>query len=194
MRRDASRAGAGEPGARGRLGRPRPRRATGPPRRGRAPTRFLADAGEPCTSTCTSFRDGFMPYVGRRGQGRVRGAQGAPRPAGRLHPYPLRPPPGPPPRLRADVEHVPPAPDPRVRDPEGRRRPREAERVRPAHARRSSSRSSRCSRSTSRPSRASTGSTRDTFLGLMRLRGMEAVAPERFAEAFTCRKLNLSFG
>jgi LmbE family N-acetylglucosaminyl deacetylase len=29
----------------------------------------------------------------------------------------------------------------------------------------------------------------DTFLGLMRLRGMEAVAPERFAEAFTCRKL-----
>jgi LmbE family N-acetylglucosaminyl deacetylase len=30
---------------------------------------------------------------------------------------------------------------------------------------------------------------RDTFLGLMRLRGMEAVAPERLAEAFTCRKL-----
>ena len=29
---------------------------------------------------------------------------------------------------------------------------------------------------------------RETFLGLMRLRGMEAVAPERFAEAFTCRK------
>jgi LmbE family N-acetylglucosaminyl deacetylase len=34
----------------------------------------------------------------------------------------------------------------------------------------------------------------DTFRGLMRLRGMEAVAPERFAEAFTCRKLNVSFG
>jgi LmbE family N-acetylglucosaminyl deacetylase len=32
---------------------------------------------------------------------------------------------------------------------------------------------------------------RDTFTGLMRLRGMEAVAPERFAEAFTCRKLVL---
>ena len=29
---------------------------------------------------------------------------------------------------------------------------------------------------------------RETFLGLMRLRGMEAAAPERFAEAFTCRK------
>ena len=29
---------------------------------------------------------------------------------------------------------------------------------------------------------------RETFLGLMRLRGMEAVAPERYAEAFTCRK------
>lgn len=29
----------------------------------------------------------------------------------------------------------------------------------------------------------------DTFLGLMRLRGVEANAPERFAEAFYCRKL-----
>jgi LmbE family N-acetylglucosaminyl deacetylase len=29
---------------------------------------------------------------------------------------------------------------------------------------------------------------RETFRGLMRLRGMEAVAPERLAEAFTCRK------
>jgi LmbE family N-acetylglucosaminyl deacetylase len=33
---------------------------------------------------------------------------------------------------------------------------------------------------------------RETFLGLMRLRGMEAVAPERLAEAFTCRKLVLA--
>jgi LmbE family N-acetylglucosaminyl deacetylase len=33
---------------------------------------------------------------------------------------------------------------------------------------------------------------RETFLGLMRLRGMEAVAPERFAEAFTCRKAVLA--
>jgi LmbE family N-acetylglucosaminyl deacetylase len=32
----------------------------------------------------------------------------------------------------------------------------------------------------------------ETFRGLMRLRGMEAVAPERFAEAFTCRKLVLA--
>jgi LmbE family N-acetylglucosaminyl deacetylase len=32
---------------------------------------------------------------------------------------------------------------------------------------------------------------RDTFAGLMRLRGMEAIAPERFAEGFTCRKLVL---
>jgi LmbE family N-acetylglucosaminyl deacetylase len=30
---------------------------------------------------------------------------------------------------------------------------------------------------------------RETFSGLMRLRGLEAVAPDRFAEAFTCRKL-----
>jgi LmbE family N-acetylglucosaminyl deacetylase len=33
---------------------------------------------------------------------------------------------------------------------------------------------------------------RDTFAGLMRLRGLEAVAPGRFAEGFTCRKLVLS--
>ena len=33
---------------------------------------------------------------------------------------------------------------------------------------------------------------RDTFLGLMRLRGLEAVAPGRYAEAFTCRKLVLA--
>jgi LmbE family N-acetylglucosaminyl deacetylase len=32
---------------------------------------------------------------------------------------------------------------------------------------------------------------RETFLGLMRLRGMEAAAPERYAEAFTSRKLVL---
>ena len=33
---------------------------------------------------------------------------------------------------------------------------------------------------------------RETFLGLMRLRGMEAVAPGRLAEAYTCRKLVLA--
>jgi LmbE family N-acetylglucosaminyl deacetylase len=32
---------------------------------------------------------------------------------------------------------------------------------------------------------------RELFVGLMRLRGMEAVAPERYAEAFSCRKLVL---
>jgi len=33
---------------------------------------------------------------------------------------------------------------------------------------------------------------RELFLGLMRVRGMEAVAPERFAEAFFSRKLSLA--
>jgi len=33
---------------------------------------------------------------------------------------------------------------------------------------------------------------RETFVGLMRLRGMEAVAPSRFAEAFTSRKVVLA--
>ena len=32
---------------------------------------------------------------------------------------------------------------------------------------------------------------RDTFSGLMRLRGLESIAPQRFAEAFTCRKVVL---
>jgi LmbE family N-acetylglucosaminyl deacetylase len=35
---------------------------------------------------------------------------------------------------------------------------------------------------------------RETFLGLMRLRGMEAVSPTRYAEAFTCRKAVLAPG
>jgi LmbE family N-acetylglucosaminyl deacetylase len=34
----------------------------------------------------------------------------------------------------------------------------------------------------------------ETFLGLMRLRGMEGVAPERYAEAFTCRRLVITHG
>jgi LmbE family N-acetylglucosaminyl deacetylase len=33
---------------------------------------------------------------------------------------------------------------------------------------------------------------RELFLGLMRVRGMEAVAPDRLAEAFTCRKAVLA--
>ena len=33
---------------------------------------------------------------------------------------------------------------------------------------------------------------RDTFSGLMRLRGLESIAPQRFAEAFTCRKVVLA--
>jgi len=33
---------------------------------------------------------------------------------------------------------------------------------------------------------------RETFIALMRLRGMESVAPERFAEAFTARKIVVS--
>ena len=39
------------------------------------------------------------------------------------------------------------------------------------------------------PGAASTGSTARRSSGLMRLRGLESVAPERFAEAFTCRKV-----
>ncbi|GAB4578963.1 MAG: PIG-L family deacetylase [Anaerolineales bacterium] len=35
--------------------------------------------------------------------------------------------------------------------------------------------------------------TEETFLGLMRLRGVECKAPDKFAEAFYCRKLVLGF-
>lgn len=35
--------------------------------------------------------------------------------------------------------------------------------------------------------------TQDVFLGLMRLRGMECKAPQKYAEAFYCRKATLAF-
>ena len=79
----------------------------------------------------------LLPVRRRRGQGLLRAPEGRGLARRRLHAPAVRPPPGPPARLRADVEHLPRPPGPRVRDPEVRRRPRRAEPVRAARASRS---------------------------------------------------------
>ena len=78
------------------------------------------------------FRDGFLPYVGSEVKDVFEELKARVEPQLVLHARGLRLPPGPPARVRADVEHVPEPCDPRVRDPEGRRRPWPAELVRPA--------------------------------------------------------------
>ena len=191
VRRDAPHARAREPGARGRLGR-----ARGAGRTARDEARASAEAFLAGVATSRvevlGFRDGFLPYVGGEVKDVFEELKGARRSAARAHARRLRLPPGPPARVRADMEHVPEPPDPRVRDPEGRRRPRPAERVRPA-LRGASWRRSSTLLERHFPSQAGKHwFDRETFLGLMRLRGMEAAAPERFAEAFTARKVTLS--
>ena len=81
-------------------------------------------ASHATTWSCSDFRDGFLPYVGREVKDAFEALKREFTPGPRLHPPPRRPAPGPPPRLRADLEHLPRPPDPRVRDPEVRRRPR----------------------------------------------------------------------
>ncbi len=92
-------------------------------------TAFLRLRGVAWTSDVHEFRDAFLPYARRSGQGGVRGLE-ADRARSRAHAHALRPPPGPSPRVRADLEHVPRPSDPRVRDPEVRRRSRNAQRLR----------------------------------------------------------------
>ena len=128
LRRDDPRAHARPAGRRGDLGRAR--RGRRPRDEARASAeRFLAAAGRADVERPRLPRR-LLPVRGRRDQGGLRGAQGGStrRSSSRTR---ARPAPGPPPRLRADLEHVPRPPDPRVRGPEVRRRPRHAERVRP---------------------------------------------------------------
>ena len=139
------------------------------------------------------FRDGFFPYVGGEVKDVFEELKARLEPDLIFTHAPARPAPGPPARLRADVEHVARPPDPRVRDPEVRRRPRHAERLRPV------SQGARAEKA--RLVREAFASQSDKhwfdeelFLGLMRLRGMEARAPSGYAEAFTCRKLSLRVG
>ncbi len=97
-------------------------------------------------------------------------------------------------RERDGLEHVSGSPDPRIRDPEVGRRPRTAQRLRRrlAHA-------MRAPRPT--PSSGAYPSqsrkhwfTRDTFMAMLRLRGLECRSPSGYAEAFQGRKLRLARG
>ena len=96
--------------------------------------------------------------------------------------------PGPPTRLRADLEHVARPPDPRVRDPQVRRRPGIPERLRRRpRARRNEK--LRILNECYGTQRSRAWFSDDTFLGLMRLRGVEGNTPSGYAEAFYSRKL-----
>ena len=106
LRRDAAHADPGEPGPRGRLGRARSgrrARARGARERGGVPR------WRPATLAIEvhGFRDGFLPYAGGEVKEVFEELKRPHRPPARLHPHPRRPPPGPPPRLRADLEHLP---------------------------------------------------------------------------------------
>ncbi len=105
-----------------------------------------------------------------------------------FYPYAGRPAPGPPPRLRADLEHLPAHAIleyeiPKVDGDLGR--PNVYVPVSAAIAEEKALLLERHFGT----QRSKHWFDRETFLGLMRIRGLEAVAEERYAEAFYCRKL-----
>ena len=120
-------------------------------------------------------------------QGRVRGAEAAVPPPPGFHRPPRRPAPGPPPDLRPHLEYVSQPPDPGVRDPEVRRRLGRANFFVPLEK-------SACSRKIQIIIDSFNSQSQkqwfdeETFLAILRLRGMEANSPTRYAEAFYCRK------
>ena len=139
------------------------------------------------------FRDGFLPYLGGEVKDVFEDLKRRVDPQVGFTHARLRPPPRSPPRMRADVEHLPQPSDPRVRDPQGGRRRRAPERLLPAQPELVERKLDLLERHF--PSQAGKHwFDRETFVGLMRLRGMEAVAPDRFAEAFTARKAVLASG
>src|SRR5207248_3828534 len=77
----------------------------------------------------------LLPLPRAGGEGALRGAEAGGFAGPDLHARRPRPPPGPPARFGADLEHVPRPPDPRVRGAEVGRRPERAERVRAAFGR-----------------------------------------------------------
>ena len=121
LRRHAAATRRGAARTRGSLGRPSAATAERADEARRSAAGFLGRRRGAARSS-SSFRDGFLPYEGARGEGVLRGAEARAPTRPDLHAPPRRPAPGPPPRLRADLEHVPRPPDPRVRDPEVRRR------------------------------------------------------------------------
>ena len=130
LRRHDPRAHPREPGPRGGLGRPRRRGRARRTRHAASAEVFLA-APAASRSRCIGFRDGYLPHTAAEVKDAFEELKDARRAGSRAHAHARRPPPGPPARLRADVEHVPGPPDPRIRDPEVGRRPRAAERLRP---------------------------------------------------------------
>ena len=187
------RADASAAGARGDLGRASARRASA---RGGARERRARSSRAPRRRMVVihGFRDGFSRTWAAQVKDVFEELKRECRPGSDPHARAARPAPGPPARLRAHLEHVARPPDPRVRDPEVRRRSRDA-RTSSYRSRRSSRRRRSDAHATrSRASAGSTGSTAELFLGLMRLRGMEARAASGYAEAFACRKLSLALG
>ena len=92
--------------------------------------------------------------------------------------------------VRAHLEHVARSPDPRVRDPQVRRRPRHPNVFVPVPEELAREKA-RLVVEAFETQREKHWFGEDLFLGLMRLRGMEARSPSGYAEAFTCRKLTL---
>ncbi len=133
------------------------------------------------------FVDALLPYGGEAVKEVFEGLKPVV-PGPGVHPYALRSPSGPPPRVRVDLEHVSRPPDPRVRDPEVRRRSRDSQRLRAAGCRRRR-REAGLLREHYASQRDKHWFDDEVFRGLLRLRGMECAT--RYAEAFTCRKLRV---
>ena len=162
-------------------------RARAPRRRARAPRR--CSTGAPETRILQrGFRDGFFPYAGRRGQGVLRGAQARVLARPDPHAPAPRPPPGPPHRLRADLEHVPRPPHPRVRGAEVRRRHGRAERLRAARGRRLPAQGRAPDDALRAPRCPSAGSRRTCSRACCGCAAWSATRRPRYAEAFYCRK------
>ena len=165
------------------------RRARGSCCRG---TRERGDASRGCgrsgRSRYTSFRDGYLPYLGGEVKDVFEGLKEV-RARPRLHPHTSRPPPGPPPGLRARLEHVSQPSHPRVRNPGSdgdlgspnvfvpleEAVVEEKLRIAPGALRESA--------------RRSTGSMTSSFAGSCDCAGWNRRAA--YAKAFTCRKLAL---
>ena len=137
-----------------------------------------------------TFRDGFMPFVGAEVKAVFEDAEASCLAGSDFHSQPERCASGPPADRGIDLEHLSGSFDPGVRDSEIRWRPGTAERVRAARAE-VCQKKVRYIMDAFQSQHAKRWFRGETFLSLMRLRGMECNAPSGYAEAFYCRKLVL---
>ena len=137
------------------------------------------------------FRDGYMPFAGAAIKDVFEELKKDFSPDISLHPQSPRRSPGPSAGRGADLEHLPGPFHPRIRDSEIRRRHRPPERVFSAIDAKSVRKRSALSKAPSVRKPTNDGFERETFMSLMRLRGMECNAPSGYAEAFFGRKLTL---